>query len=291
MRIKSERIQVPKALVFPRLISSLLTNCRQELEETAQESVNRDYRQGKEVLGKILAEEQKAALEEAEKLYGQCLEQILLFSYPRGVCLCFRQFYQRETGEQPFRQEVEEAAYGVPSRNPWVSVTYRGAKEQAEQLLETLATQVGEGDRTHVDAVTAAWETWIRAFFRHACYLGYRSGLFCLEQASLDRGLPEMMEQVIRTEYALGITLPQCQQELHRELRIRHQESQAPESPEDEADGHREWVDSFTELSHMVEHMPAEKQEEFWELFRGILKLWGTEKSRGDSHGDCTGAK
>lgn len=55
----------------------------------------------------------------------------------------------------------------------------------------------------------------MRAFFRHACYLGYRSGLFCLEQASLDQGLPEMMEQVIRTEYALGITLPQCQQELH----------------------------------------------------------------------------
>lgn len=67
MRIKSERIQVPKALVFPQLISSLLTNCRQELEETAQESVNRDYRQGNEVLGKILAEEQKATLEEVEK--------------------------------------------------------------------------------------------------------------------------------------------------------------------------------------------------------------------------------
>lgn len=79
-----------------------------------------------------------------EKLYGQCLEQILLFSYPRGVCLCFRQFYRREAGEQPFRQEVEEAAYGVPSRNPWVSVTYRGAKEQAEQLLETLASLGGK---------------------------------------------------------------------------------------------------------------------------------------------------
>ena len=118
---------------------------------------------------------------------------------------------------QPFRQEVEEAAYGTPPRNPWVSAAYRKAKERAGQLLETLAAQVGEADRTHVDAVTVAWEAWMRAFFRHACYLGYRSGLFCLEQASLDQGLPEMMEQVIRTEYALGITLPQCQQELHRE--------------------------------------------------------------------------
>ena len=168
MHIKSELMQVSKARFFAQLASTLLTNCRQELEETAQESVNRDYHQGKEALGKILTEEQKAALEEAEGLYGQCLEQILWFSYPRGLCLCFRQFYRREAGAQPFRQEVEEAAYGTPPRNPWVSAAYRKAKERAGQLLETLAAQVGEADRTHVDAVTVAWEAWMRAFFRHA---------------------------------------------------------------------------------------------------------------------------
>ena len=251
-----------------------LTNCRQELEETAQESVNRDYHQGKEALGKILTEEQKAALEEAEGLYGQCLEQILWFSYPRGLCLCFRQFYRREAGAQPFRQEVEEAAYGTPPRNPWVSAAYRKAKERAGQLLETLAAQVGEADRTHVDAVTVAWEAWMRAFFRHACYLGYRSGLFCLEQASLDQGLPEMMEQVIRTEYALGITLPQCQQELHRELRMRHRKDPSPEpSTEDGERKRQEQTDSLTGLPHLVEGMPAEKQKTFRELVGEILEL------------------
>ena len=63
MHIKSELMQVSKARFFAQLASTLLINCRQELEETAQESVNRDYHQGKEALGKILTEEQKAALE------------------------------------------------------------------------------------------------------------------------------------------------------------------------------------------------------------------------------------
>lgn len=214
------------------------------------------------------------ALEEAEGLYGQCLEQILWFSYPRGLCLCFRQFYRREAGAQPFRQEVEEAAYGTPPRNPWVSAAYRKAKERAGQLLETLAAQVGEADRTHVDAVTVAWEAWMRAFFRHACYLGYRSGLFCLEQASLDQGLPEMMEQVIRTEYALGITLPQCQQELHRELRMRHRKDPSPEPSTEDGERKRQGqTDSLTGLPHLVEGMPAEKQKTFRELVGEILEL------------------
>ena len=216
----------------------------------------------------------EAALEEAEGLYGQCLEQILWFSYPRGLCLCFRQFYRREAGAQPFRQEVEEAAYGTPPRNPWVSAAYRKAKERAGQLLETLAAQVGEADRTHVDAVTVAWEAWMRAFFRHACYLGYRSGLFCLEQASLDQGLPEMMEQVIRTEYALGITLPQCQQELHRELRMRHRKDPSPEPSTEDGERKRQGqTDSLTGLPHLVEGMPAEKQKTFRELVGEILEL------------------
>ena len=158
---------------------------------------------------------------------------------------------------------MEEAAYGTPPRNPWVSAAYRKAKERAGQLLETLAAQVGEADRTHVDAVTVAWEAWMRAFFRHACYLGYRSGLFCLEQASLDQGLPEMMEQVIRTEYALGITLPQCQQELHRELRMRHRKDPSPEPSTEDGERKRQGqTDSLTGLPHLVEGMPAEKQKQ-----------------------------
>ena len=140
IHIRTQFNQAKTQILTPQLASTLLTNCRQELEETAQESVNRDYHQGKEALGKILTEEQKAALEEAEGLYGQCLEQILWFSYPRGLCLCFRQFYRREAGAQPFRQEVEEAAYGTPPRNPWVSAAYRKAKERAGQLLETEPT-------------------------------------------------------------------------------------------------------------------------------------------------------
>lgn len=98
IHIRTQFNQAKTQILTPQLASTLLTNCRQELEETAQESVNRDYHQGKEALGKILTEEQKAALEEAEGLYGQCLEQILWFSYPRGLCLCFRQFYRREAG-------------------------------------------------------------------------------------------------------------------------------------------------------------------------------------------------
>ena len=284
IHIRTQFNQAKTQILTPELALNLLTNCRQELEETAQESVNRDYHQGKEALGKILTEEQeaalqklpeqKAALEEAEGLYGQCLEQILWFSYPRGLCLCFRQFYRREAGAQPFRQEVEEAAYGTPPRNPWVSAAYRKAKERAGQLLETLAAQVGEADRTHVDAVTVAWEAWMRAFFRHACYLGYRSGLFCLEQASLDQGLPEMMEQVIRTEYALGITLPQCQQELHRELRMRHRKDPSPEPSTEDGERKRQGqTDSLTGLPHLVEGMPAEKQKTFRELVGEILEL------------------
>ena len=85
MHIKSELMQVSKARFFAQLASTLLTNCRQELEETAQESVNRDYHQGKEALGKILTEEQMAALEEAEGLYGQLIRQEEIAQHGPGL--------------------------------------------------------------------------------------------------------------------------------------------------------------------------------------------------------------
>ena len=66
IHIRTQFNQAKTQILTPQLASTLLTNCRQELEETAQESVNRDYHQGKEALGKILTEEQKAALEEAD---------------------------------------------------------------------------------------------------------------------------------------------------------------------------------------------------------------------------------
>ena len=156
IHIRTQFNQAKTQILTPQLASTLLTNCRQELEETAQESVNRDYHQGKEALGKILTEEQKAAL----------------------------------------------------------------------------------------------------------------------EQASLDQGLPEMMEQVIRTEYALGITLPQCQQELHRELRMRHRKDPSPEPSTEDGERKRQGqTDSLTGLPHLVEGMPAEKQKTFRELVGEILEL------------------
>ena len=53
MHIKSELMQVSKARFFAQLASTLLINCRQELEETAQESVNRDYHQERKLWGKF----------------------------------------------------------------------------------------------------------------------------------------------------------------------------------------------------------------------------------------------
>ena len=82
-----------------------------------------------------------------------------------------------------------------------------------------------------MESVIVAWETWTELFFFHAFYFGYRSGLYWLEQSSPVQGLSKMMERVILTEYALGITLPQVEQELHRELRMRRQKVQPPENP------------------------------------------------------------
>ena len=59
IHIRTQFNQAKTQILTPQLASTLLTNCRQELEETAQESVNRDYHQGKEALGKILTEEQR----------------------------------------------------------------------------------------------------------------------------------------------------------------------------------------------------------------------------------------
>lgn len=89
-------------------------------------------------------------------------------------------------------------------------------------------TQVGEEAQPHVESVIVAWETWTELFFFHAFYFGYRSGLYWLEQFSPVQGLSKMMERVILTEYALGLTLPQVEQELHRELRMRRQKVQPP---------------------------------------------------------------
>ena len=94
------------------------------------------------------------------------------------------------------------------------------------------------------------------------------------EYVLLDQGLPEMMEQVIRTEYALGITLPQCQQELHRELRMRHRKDPSPEPSTEDGERKRQGqTDSLTGLPHLVEGMPAEKQKTFRELVGEILEL------------------
>lgn len=219
-------------LLTPTLSATLLTACQQELEETAQEYIQLDYQEGKHALSKLLTEAQQGALEEAERLFRQCLEHILRFSYPRGLCFCFRQFYGQSPADGSWEAELEQALYDRPHpQDPWVSIEYQSDKQQAEQLLEGLATQVGEEAQPHVESVIVAWETWTELFFFHAFYFGYRSGLYWLEQFSPVQGLSKMMERVILTEYALGITLPQVEQELHRELRMRRQKVQPPEDP------------------------------------------------------------
>lgn len=132
-------------LLTPTLSATLLTACQQELEETAQEYIQLDYQQGKHALSKLLTEAQQGALEEAERLFRQCLEHILRFSYPRGLCFCFRQFYGQSPADGSWDAELEQALYDRPHpQDPWVSMEYQSDKQQAEQLLEGLATQVGE---------------------------------------------------------------------------------------------------------------------------------------------------
>lgn len=157
---------------------------------------------------------------------------------------------------------------------PWVSAAYRKAKERAGQLLETLAAQVGEADRTHVDARHRRG--------RHGC--GHSSatpviwdteaGCSAWSQASLDQGLPEMMEQVIRTEYAPGNHPAPVPAGAARELRMRHRKDPSPEPSTEDGERKRQGqTDSLTGLPHLVEGMPAEKQKTFRELVGEILEL------------------
>ena len=232
MHIESELARISKKLLTPTLTATLLTACRQELEETSQEYIQLDYQAGKHALSKLLTEAQQGELEEAERLSRQCLEHILQFSYPRGLCFCFRQFYGQPPADGSWDAELEQALYDRPHpQDPWVSIEYQSDKQQAEQLLEGLATQVDEEAQPHMESVIVAWETWTELFFFHAFYFGYRSGLYWLEQSSPVQGLSKMMVRVSLSEYALGITLPQVEQELHRELRMRRQKVQPPENP------------------------------------------------------------
>ena len=47
MHIESELARISKKLLTPTLTATLLTACRQELEETSQEYIQLDYQAGK----------------------------------------------------------------------------------------------------------------------------------------------------------------------------------------------------------------------------------------------------
>lgn len=61
MHIESELARISKKLLTPTLTATLLTACRQELEETSQEYIQLDYQAGKHALSKLLTEAQQGS--------------------------------------------------------------------------------------------------------------------------------------------------------------------------------------------------------------------------------------
>ena len=232
MHIESELARISKKLLTPTLTATLLTACRQELEETSQEYIQLDYQAGETRPEQTLNRSPTRGAGGGREALPTVSGAHSPVQLPPGTLLLFPSILWAPPADGSWDAELEQALYDRPHpQDPWVSIEYQSDKQQAEQLLEGLATQVDEEAQPHMESVIVAWETWTELFFFHAFYFGYRSGLYWLEQSSPVQGLSKMMERVILTEYALGITLPQVEQELHRELRMRRQKVQPPENP------------------------------------------------------------
>lgn len=212
MNFSNEVDAIKRSICTKDRLHSLMTGFLSDDNKTNPLSWQDDFFAAKLALPKLLTEAEQKALADLEGAYQYILLCALRFSFPRGLCAVFQQYFTDSTGEDAYETWVKSQLPTEPLAKFNTGILH--LQRQCRKGLVSLAEHADGTAREYLLAMACAWDDRIKGMLRYGFYLGYRCGLSSMTDALPSGELKNMQKKILLTEFELQITDTQYMREL-----------------------------------------------------------------------------
>ena len=221
------QIILPEGCDAHRMLKSL-----KELEEEDEED-EIEFQRSHRILEEKLTPVQKDILRDMEVLCAKNVDYALEFAFHRGVYISFEQLFVENTEKHPFTELVCSKILHNPEMQ--TLFPYASTRDQFNQCASLLEEQLEKEWREHVTTIYCGWDDRLYAVLRHGFYLGYRYGLYIMDQVRPVGSMGDMAGKILLTEHELAFTLTGEERERRQAILARrraHRENASAEEQE-----------------------------------------------------------
>ena len=216
----------------PELTNSLLAAYWKELEEEEEED-EIEFQRSHRILEEKLTPVQKDILRDMEVLCAKNVDYALEFAFHRGVYISFEKLFVENTEKHPFTELVCSKILHNPEMQ--TLFPYASTRDQFNQCASLLEEQLEKEWREHITTIYCGWDDRLYAVLRHGFYLGYRYGLYIMDQVRPVGSMGDMAGKILLTEHELAFTLTGEERERRQAILARrraHRENASAEEQE-----------------------------------------------------------
>lgn len=196
--------QIKEDLYTDERLKSLFYGYLLDEKESRLNIQEKLYTEGEAALPKLLTGAQRKKLLDIEGGYQYCLQRAFSFSFPRGLCAAFQQYYTDNTGENAFQDWIEKRLPEEPVTKFHGGVLNQ--RDQCEGYLSKLEEEVDGAAKKYIRNIKNVWNGRVDGMLRYGFYLGYRCGLSAITE-DLPRKETEALEKkILLTEFELKLT-------------------------------------------------------------------------------------
>lgn len=212
MNFGREIDEIKKELYSDKRLKNLFRSYLLDQKESKLDMREQLYAEGEATLPKLLTDGQQKKLFDIEGGYKYCLQGAFSFSFPRGLCAAFQQYYTDNTGENAFQDWVEKR---LPTE-PLVKFQSGVLKQQDRcvEYLSKLEKEVDEEAKPYISNTRSVWNERINGMLRYGFYLGYRCGLSVITADLPIKEIEKLEKKVLLTEFELKLTNTHWTQEI-----------------------------------------------------------------------------
>lgn len=215
--IEEELKQLTKEIGSQKLLDKILKAYLKEMKEECFDDIEKEYRESKCDLEKLLTDEQKQAEKEMEELFVENMRYSIGFGFRQGLYAGFEQYFLVECTKDSFDKYVHQELLQMPNMRKYTE--YFERKTKINKLFEEIQCCLKEDGTEQLTAVYSSYEEKELGVLRYSFYMGYRYSLNIAGEIDLF-GVAKIADRVLYTEYELGFTMTGKEREQRMKRRI-----------------------------------------------------------------------